>query len=207
MRTCWQICAWPVRHCRHLPQATCISALTRSPSLTVETPRPTAATAPENSCPGISGGWIRPFAHGIPVVNMKIGSADTGDLNANEDFTRAGRGHRHFAQFDTVRGFGLDDGLHGGWHQLQPPLNIGHTSISTMPFPRQSPGPMCGVVERNGGRKIMTIRPAARFKKIGFRGCMVGATLQVAALLATGQPEAGRRRIRHGCGMRTIRPA
>ena len=56
METFWQMCASPVRHCRHLPQATCISAETKSPSLTLVTSSPTAATVPQNSCPGISGG-------------------------------------------------------------------------------------------------------------------------------------------------------
>src|SRR5258707_7285426 len=54
--TFWQMWALPVRHCRHLPQATCISADTKSPSLTLVTSSPNATTSPQNSCPGISGG-------------------------------------------------------------------------------------------------------------------------------------------------------
>ena len=38
--TFWQMCASPVRHCRHLPQATCISAETKSPCLTLVTSSP-----------------------------------------------------------------------------------------------------------------------------------------------------------------------
>ena len=61
--TCWQMWASPMRHCRHLPQATCISAETKSPSLTEVTSSPYAATSPQNSCPGMSGGWMRCAAH------------------------------------------------------------------------------------------------------------------------------------------------
>ena len=61
--TFWQMCASPVRHCTHFPQATCISAETKSPSFTAVTFLPVATTCPQNSWPGISGGLMRFCAH------------------------------------------------------------------------------------------------------------------------------------------------
>jgi hypothetical protein len=58
----------------------------------------------------------------IPVINVEIGSANAGGLYADQHFAGAGRGNRHFAQFDAVRRLGLDHGLHGGWHNLKPVL-------------------------------------------------------------------------------------
>jgi len=89
-------------------------------SRTVETPRPVPATAPENSWPGIKADGCGSCPV-IPVVDVEVGSANAGGLHADQHFAGAGRGDRHFAQFDAVRGFGLDDGLHGGWHTLEPP--------------------------------------------------------------------------------------
>jgi len=59
------------------------------------------------------------FGPGIPVVDVKVGSADACGLDADENLTGAGRGYWNLAQFDTGRCFGLDDGLHGGWHGLK----------------------------------------------------------------------------------------
>ena len=59
---------------------------------------------------------------GVPVEDVKVGSADAGGLYADKHFAGAGRGDGNFAQFDAGRGFCLDDGLHGGWHDLKPPL-------------------------------------------------------------------------------------
>ena len=36
---------------------------TKSPSSTLVTSSPTASTTPQNSCPGISEGWMRPCAY------------------------------------------------------------------------------------------------------------------------------------------------
>ena len=83
----------PVRHCRHLPQATCISALTRSPSLTVETPRPAGnhsgklVAGNERRMDAALGPWI-------PVEDVQVGSADAGCLDTDQHFTGAGRGNR-----------------------------------------------------------------------------------------------------------------
>src|SRR5713226_442274 len=60
MRRFWQMCACPSRHCWQCPQLTCISALTKSPALTARTSSPTRSTVPQNSCPSVTGGLMRP---------------------------------------------------------------------------------------------------------------------------------------------------
>ncbi len=52
-----------MRHCRQCPQFTCISALTKSPVFTAVTSSPTFSTTPQNSCPSVTGGLIRPCDH------------------------------------------------------------------------------------------------------------------------------------------------
>src|SRR5882672_1841740 len=60
MRRFWQMCASPSRHWRQCPQLTCISALTKSSGLTARTSSPTRSTVPQNSCPSVTGGLMRP---------------------------------------------------------------------------------------------------------------------------------------------------
>src|SRR5712692_3054630 len=60
MRRFWQMCASPSRHWWQCPQLTCISALTKSPALTARTSSPTRSTVPQNSCPSVTGGLMRP---------------------------------------------------------------------------------------------------------------------------------------------------
>src|SRR5215475_4056672 len=50
-----------MRHWRQCPQFTCISALTKSPAVTAVTSSPTFSTTPQNSCPSVTGGLIRPW--------------------------------------------------------------------------------------------------------------------------------------------------
>src|SRR6185312_11655253 len=52
-----------MRHCRQCPQFTCISALTKSPAFTAVTSSPKLSTTPQNSCPSVTGGLIRPCDH------------------------------------------------------------------------------------------------------------------------------------------------
>src|SRR5258705_5617549 len=60
IRKFWQICVWPSRHWWQWPQLTCISALTKSPAFTAVTSAAVRATTPQNSCPSVTGGLIRP---------------------------------------------------------------------------------------------------------------------------------------------------
>src|SRR5712671_6062217 len=60
IRKFWQICASPSRHWWQWPQLTCISALTKSPAFTAVTSSPVRSTTPQNSCPSVTGGLIRP---------------------------------------------------------------------------------------------------------------------------------------------------
>ncbi len=80
-----------------------------------------------------------PLGPRIPVVDVQIGSADAGNLHADQDLAGAGSGNRHFAQFNSVRGLGLDDGLHGGWHRLQPRPDQTHKHINRRRPARSKP--------------------------------------------------------------------
>src|SRR5208337_5283717 len=93
----------------------------------------------------------------IPVEDMKVGSADTGGLDADQHFTRAGRGDRDFTNFDTVSGLRLDDGLHGGWHTLEPPLkHQTHKHINRgFAGSRSGEAFLCGV---RGGRTLRGLK-------------------------------------------------
>ena len=57
-----QTCEFPVRQRRHRPQTMWPSAVTRSPTFTSVTRRPTCTTSPANSCPTMIGGLTRPCA-------------------------------------------------------------------------------------------------------------------------------------------------
>ena len=53
------MCACPVRHSKHIPQVTWLSAETKSPADAWRTFRPTSTTVPANSWPSVRGGRIR----------------------------------------------------------------------------------------------------------------------------------------------------
>lgn len=69
------------------------------------------------------------FCPGIPVVDMQVGSANAGRRHMHQHFTGTGRGHRHFAQLDAVRGLGFHYGLQSGWHAAKP-LSDPHKHIN-----------------------------------------------------------------------------
>ncbi len=86
--TCWQMCASPMRHCRHLPQATCISAETKSPSLTLVTSLPTDSTVAAKLVSGNErrmDAALRPL---VPLVDVQVGAADGGHLDLHQNVGR-----------------------------------------------------------------------------------------------------------------------
>ena len=115
--TCWQMWASPMRHCRHLPHATCISAETKSPSFTLVTSLPTASTMPQNSCPGMSGGWIRRCAHWSHLIDVQVGAADGSNLHPNEDIRGPELRLGDFANFTAGSRSRLYYGKHGIRHE------------------------------------------------------------------------------------------
>ena len=82
--TFWQMCASPVRHCRHLPQATCISAETKSPSFTVVTSLPNGGHVAAEFVPGNERRMNAVLRPAVPVINMKIGAANRGYFDLHQ---------------------------------------------------------------------------------------------------------------------------
>ena len=60
---------------------------------------------------------LRPL---VPEVNMQVGTADRGLLQADQHFAGAWRGDRHLAQFDSGSGGRLDQRAHRATHGVQP---------------------------------------------------------------------------------------
>ena len=86
--TCWQMCASPMRHCRHLPQATCISAETKSPSLHAGD---FVADGFDGAAELVAGNErrmnaaLRPL---VPLINVQVGAADGGHLDFDQHVGR-----------------------------------------------------------------------------------------------------------------------
>ena len=82
----------------------CPSAETRSPMRTERTASPTAATVPMNSCPTTIGGRIRACAQESQRINVEVGPAHAGLLDANQDVGRPNLRNRYVFQGETGLG-------------------------------------------------------------------------------------------------------
>jgi hypothetical protein len=109
----------PLRHCRQCPHATCISAVTKSPTLTPCTCSPTAAHSPAKFMPRNIrrlDARLRPF---IPVVDVQIRTAHRRGLHRNEYIRRSNLRHRHLAHLHPWSRSGLHERTHSIWNLLQ----------------------------------------------------------------------------------------
>ncbi len=114
--TCWQMCASPVRHCRHLPQATCISAETKSPSFTR---RDFFAHGGDRAAKFVSGNQRRMNAvlrPRVPVINVQVGAADARRLHLHEHVAEANLGDLDLTDLGARLGLGLYHRQHGVGH-------------------------------------------------------------------------------------------
>ena len=105
-------CRWPAMQCRHRPQVTWPSPLTRSPGWKSLTFEPTSTISPDELMPDDERRLDRLGRPVVPRIDMQVRPADPGLVDPDQDVVDADVRARHLLEPQPGARVGLDEGEH-----------------------------------------------------------------------------------------------